>query len=95
MIALGGDSKLTASRSELSPTMSWREICDQPDLARPELMRLSPAERAVAAYLREGYSNREIARALGKSEFTVKHQVASCLTKFGVSRRARFVALLR
>ena len=79
----------------LSPTMSWREVCRQsagPDA--PETAALSPAERVVVACLRRGLSNKEIAVALGKSQFTVKHQVSSCLAKLGVNSRARLMALL-
>jgi DNA-binding NarL/FixJ family response regulator len=77
------------------PTMSWPEVCRQSAaLAAVELSALSPAERVVAACLRRGLSNKEIAAELGKSEFTVKHQVSACLAKLGVSSRARLMALL-
>jgi len=56
---------------------------------------LSPAEQVVAAHLNQGLSNKEIARALGKSEFTVKHQVSSILRKLGVPTRVRLIARLR
>jgi len=55
----------------------------------------APAERAVAAYVLQGLSNKEIARALGKSECTVKNQVSAILAKTGVPTRARLMALLR
>lgn len=80
--------------SAVPPTMSWREVCRQSGPDAPELSPLSPAERVVATCLRRGLSNKEIAVALGKSEFTVKHQVSSCLVKLGVSSRARLMALL-
>lgn len=83
------------SRIELPPTMSWRQFCGRDDIARPELGSLSPAERVVAALLQQGLSNKEIARALGKSECTVKNQVSSILAKTGVPTRARLMALLR
>lgn len=38
-----------------------------------------------------GYSNREIADALGSSEGTVKNQVSSILSKLGVRDRTRAV----
>ena len=55
---------------------------------------LSPAERAVAAQVRCGHSNREIARILGKSEATVKAQVSSCLKKCGVRNRLQLILRL-
>jgi DNA-binding NarL/FixJ family response regulator len=56
---------------------------------------LTHAERAVLSYLCAGYSNKEIARFLGKAEPTVKHQVSACLRKFGLSSRMRLMAALR
>jgi DNA-binding NarL/FixJ family response regulator len=56
---------------------------------------LSPAEREVLSYVCAGYSNKEIARFLGKAEPTVKHQVSACLRKFGLSSRTRLMAALR
>jgi DNA-binding CsgD family transcriptional regulator len=78
-----------------APTMSWREFSALPELNRPELAGLSPAERVVAAYLSRGLTNKEIAAVLGKSVSTVKNQVAACLAKVGVSTRSRLIALLR
>ena len=48
----------------------------------------------MLAYLRVGYTNKEIAVALGKAEPTVKHQVSSILQKAGVATRARLIAAL-
>lgn len=55
---------------------------------------LTSAEHDVLAYVCAGYSNKEIARFLGKSESTVKHQVSACLRKFGLSSRMRLMAAL-
>jgi DNA-binding NarL/FixJ family response regulator len=38
-----------------------------------------------------GYSNREIARALGTAEGTIKNHVSSILAKFGARDRTRAV----
>lgn len=75
--------------------MSWRDFCALPAVAAPQLAGLSPAERVVAMHLAQGLSNREIARVLGKSEFTVKNQVSTILQKLGVPTRGRLIALLR
>lgn len=61
----------------------------------PSADSLTPAEQSVLAYVCAGYTNKEIAHFLGKSEVTVKHQVSACLRKFGLSSRTRLVAALR
>ena len=83
------------SPAALPPTMSWRDYCALPEVAAPALAGLSPAERVVAMQVAQGLSNREIAMALGKSEFTVKHQVSAILQKLGVPSRGRLIFLLR
>lgn len=57
--------------------------------------QLTPAEHRVLEHLCAGYSNKEIAAALGKAEPTVKHQVNSILQKAGLSSRTRLIAALR
>jgi DNA-binding NarL/FixJ family response regulator len=52
---------------------------------------LSPREREVLRLMAGGYSNREIARAQGTAEGTVKNQVSSILSKLGVRDRTRAV----
>jgi DNA-binding NarL/FixJ family response regulator len=75
--------------------MSWREFCALPAVDLPVLAGLSPAERVVAMQVAQGLTNKEIARVLGKSEITVKHQVSSILAKLGVATRGRLIVLLR
>ena len=75
--------------------MSWREFCALPAVDLPVLAELSPAERVVAMQVAQGLTNKEIARVLGKSEITVKHQVSSILAKLGVPSRTRLIVLLR
>jgi DNA-binding NarL/FixJ family response regulator len=80
------------------PTMSWAELSTAlPRVGRGEapLHNLSSAERVVAAHIAEGFSNREIAVALGKSEATVKNQVSAILHKLGVPTRAKLIVRLR
>src|SRR5438105_13150744 len=55
------------------------------------LERLTPRETEVVRLMSGGYSNREIAYALGTAEGTIKNQVSSILAKFGVRDRARAV----
>jgi len=52
---------------------------------------LTPRETEVIRLMAGGYSNREIARALHKSEGTVKNHVSSILAKLGVRDRTRAV----
>lgn len=54
---------------------------------------LTPAETRVLTFLLDGLSNKEIASAVGRSEATVKNQVASILRKYRVPSRTRLLAL--
>jgi DNA-binding NarL/FixJ family response regulator len=51
--------------------------------------RLTPRERQVLAEVGRGRSNREIARALGLAEKTVKAHVSAILAKLGVQDRTQ------
>ncbi len=57
-------------------------------------VHLSPAECRVLAYVRAGYSNKEIASRFRRSEATIKHQVSSAMGKCGVTSRTRLMAAL-
>jgi DNA-binding NarL/FixJ family response regulator len=52
---------------------------------------LTPRELEVLRLIAGGFSNREIARALGTAEGTVKNQASSVLSKLGVRDRTRAV----
>ena len=52
---------------------------------------LTDREAQVVRLMAGGYSNKEIARALGTAEGTVKNHVSSILAKFGVRDRTRAV----
>lgn len=58
----------------------------------PAKTALSAREREVLRWLREGKTNWEIAKILGTSENTVKHQVRSLLVKLGVNNRVHAAA---
>lgn len=53
--------------------------------------QLTGREAQVVRLMAGGYSNREIAEALGTAEGTVKNHVSSILAKFGVRDRTRAV----
>ncbi|MFS8479421.1 MAG: response regulator transcription factor [Micromonosporaceae bacterium] len=57
--------------------------------AAADLSRLTPRERQVLAEVGKGRSNREIARALGLAEKTVKTHVSAILAKLGVQDRTQ------
>jgi len=58
--------------------------------ARPE-ESLTVRERDVVRLMAAGYSNKEIAHALGTAEGTIKNHVSNILLKFGVRDRTRAV----
>ncbi|MGH7996994.1 MAG: response regulator transcription factor [Opitutaceae bacterium] len=59
------------------------------------LARLTQREREVAALVREGLGNGEIADRLHKSLGTVKNQIQSIFAKLGIDSRARLIWALR
>ena len=62
------------------------------DFAASELPEgLTRRELEVLRLIAGGFSNREIARALGTAEGTVKNQASSVLSKLGVRDRTRAV----
>jgi DNA-binding NarL/FixJ family response regulator len=61
--------------------------CRDDDIAE----RLTEREIEVVRLMSGGYSNREIAHALGTAEGTIKNHVSSILAKFGVRDRTRAV----
>jgi NarL family two-component system response regulator LiaR len=65
-----------------------RQVRDGSHQARP-LAALSPRERDVLAELAGGRSNRQIARALGVGDETVKSHVSSILAKLNLTDRTQ------
>jgi DNA-binding CsgD family transcriptional regulator len=61
-------------------------------LKTPGVPELTSAEEAIASLLRQGKSNKEIAKQLGKSDHTVKHQITGMMRKFEASSRIELVS---
>lgn len=59
--------------------------------AEPPREALTAREAEVVQLMAGGYSNREIAGALGTAEGTIKNHVSNILAKFGVRDRTRAV----
>jgi len=80
----------------LATTLS---VCEASVLAAPSPVwtiaaaaSLTPREREVLGYLRFGYTNAQIAAALGSAERTVRNQLSSIYEKLGVATRAEAAA---
>ena len=59
------------------------------DPGAPSLARLSGRELALVRLLVEGQSNKEMARALGVAESTIKNQLSPLFRKLGVQDRTQ------
>lgn len=104
-ITASTDSSLTATLSLFSDEHTpatppgfaiYIEQSESPNeqTSRPSyLERLTPTERELAVFLRQGLSNKELATRFSKSVDTVKAQLSSIYRKCGVTSRARFLAM--
>lgn len=87
---------VAAGRSVIRPSVTEQVLRGLEHL-RLEFESLSPPdaltkrELEVLRLMAGGYSNREIAEALGTSEGTVKNHTSSILSKLGVRDRTRAV----
>ncbi|MBC7926176.1 MAG: response regulator transcription factor [Bryobacteraceae bacterium] len=88
--------EVAAGKSVLQPTITERVIrvvqergTDFDSLPDPEA--LTPREIEVLRLIAGGYSNREIAHALGMTEGSVKNHASSILSRLGARDRTRAV----
>jgi DNA-binding NarL/FixJ family response regulator len=93
---VGAIRSVAAGASVFQPAITQRLMTQSAHLRNdffsselPE--RLTEREVEVVRLMAGGYSNREIAHALGTAEGTVKNHVSSILAKFGVRDRTRAV----
>jgi len=77
--------------SVLVRALSQRGSGNGQDL-RHNLFGLSPRELEVVAAVADGYSVRDIARTLSRSEVTMRHQLTSIFRKLGVGNRMELAA---
>lgn len=83
---------VAAGGSLLQPALTDRILqARQGAATQPDTEALSPKELEVLRLLAAGFSNREIAAAVFKSEGTVKNQVSAILSKLGVRDRTKAV----
>ncbi len=88
-------SREVALLGEVLPmlSLSRKSYAERQDSPRGEaVFALTPREREVCSYLRLGYTNQEIALALGSAPRTVRNQLSRVYEKLGVSGRAEAVA---
>ena len=60
----------------------------------PPTAHLTPSEWEIVDLIRDGHSNREIAKSRGTSSRTVANQIAGLFKKLGVSSRSELVSVL-
>jgi len=81
---------VAAGETVFQPAVTQRLVRAMPSGGEPE-EPLTNREREVVRLMAGGYSNKEIARALGTAEGTVKNHVSSILLKLGARDRTRAV----
>lgn len=81
---------VVAGETVFQPAVTQRLLRGAPTVGEPE-EPLTEREREVVRLMAGGYSNKEIARALGTAVGTVKNQVSSILLKLGARDRTRAV----
>jgi DNA-binding NarL/FixJ family response regulator len=59
------------------------------------VVKLTPAEVEVVSLVARGLTNKEVGRALRKSDRTVKNQLTAVYRKLHVKRRLQLIAMFR
>ena len=84
--------------SHIQPAITERLLTSmsrnqQPEQTQSKTEQLTEKELEILRLMASGYSNKEIANALHKSEGTIKNHVSNVLSKLGVRDRTRAVLL--
>jgi DNA-binding NarL/FixJ family response regulator len=84
---------IAAGQTVFQPAITQRLLRAAAPVAEtePPVEELTARELEVVRLMAGGYSNKEIAHALGTAEGTIKNHVSSILAKFGVRDRTRAV----
>ena len=85
---------IAAGQTLFQPAITQRLLRASRNVAAEKLSPsevLTGREREVVRLMAGGYSNKEIAHALGTAEGTIKNHVSNILTKLGVRDRTRAV----
>ncbi|MBO9499179.1 MAG: AAA family ATPase [Novosphingobium sp.] len=90
--ALAGGQDVDRFRAQFLRNLARAYASSAPAAARDGL---NDAEAAILRHLSQGYSNKEIARLIGKSPDTVKYRLKSVFRKIGVTKRRDAVRVSR
>ena len=88
---VGAIRSIAAGATVFQPAVTERLLRAVTPGKRLEVEHLTEREREVVRLMAGGYSNKEIAHALGTAEGTIKNHVSSILSKFGARDRTRAV----
>jgi DNA-binding NarL/FixJ family response regulator len=82
---------VAAGQTVFQPAVTQRLLRSRPPAAVDAVEKLTARELEVVRLMAGGYSNKEIAHALGTAEGTIKNHVSSILAKLGARDRTRAV----
>jgi DNA-binding NarL/FixJ family response regulator len=82
---------VAAGQTVFQPAVTQRLLRSRPPAAVDGVEKLTARELEVVRLMAGGYSNKEIAHALGTAEGTIKNHVSSILAKLGARDRTRAV----
>ncbi len=93
--ALGQSEALALARGDDEPEETGEEVAENGGTAATGAARdpLTPRELELLRYLAEGYTNKEIAKAMVLAEDTVKKGVQTLIAKLGATDRTHAVVL--
>ena len=78
----------------LSATPNTPSPANNTQIPKPPSIHLTPRESEIVRFVMLGESNKQIARRLGISNYTVRDHVSNLLKKTGVTSRSRLALVL-